>query len=140
MSKIVLFQTIQYIISTQLSSIWTIDRTLSGDTTPEWTWEWWQWRNTPHSPKLTIRLFRVIFRTIVRGVLPLCRDAVRVFCSLSWLGQCMYEQSNIQFMCKWYNDYSLRKQIRQTEFKSKTRQFAFHTDMHPIILPPAKVK
>ena len=33
---------------------------------PEWTWERWQWRGTPHSPKLqhcwnlTIRLFSVI--------------------------------------------------------------------------------
>ena len=48
---------------------------LSGATTPgpEWTWERWQWRVTPHSPKLqhcwnlTIRLFSVIFRTLVRG-------------------------------------------------------------------------
>ena len=38
---------------------------------PEWTWE--QWRGTPHSPKLqhcwnlTIRLFSVISRTLVRG-------------------------------------------------------------------------
>ena len=38
---------------------------------PEWTWERWQWRGTPHSPKLqdcwnlTIRLFSVISRTLV---------------------------------------------------------------------------
>ena len=40
---------------------------------PEWTWEGWQWRGTPHSPKLqqyTIRLFSVISRTLVRRVLP----------------------------------------------------------------------
>ena len=43
---------------------------------PEWTWEWWQWRGTPHSPKLqhywnlTIRLFSVLSRTLVGGVLP----------------------------------------------------------------------
>ena len=35
------------------------------------TWEQWQWRGTPHSPKpqhhwnLTIRLFSVIYRTLV---------------------------------------------------------------------------
>ena len=33
MSKTVLFQTVQYSISTQFSSIWPIDRTLSGATT-----------------------------------------------------------------------------------------------------------
>ena len=74
------------------SSIWPIDSTLSSATTPEWTWEWWQWRGTPHSPKLlhywtlTIRLFNVISRTLIWKVLPLCRDAVGVFCSNSWLG------------------------------------------------------
>ena len=46
---------------------------------PEWTWEWWQWRGTPHSLSrqhywsLTIRL------TLVGGGLPLCRAAVSVF-------------------------------------------------------------
>ena len=46
----------------------------------ERTWERWQWRGTPHSPKLlhywslTIRLFSVISRTIVgRGFTPLQR-------------------------------------------------------------------
>ena len=34
MSKTVLFQTIQFSISTQFSSIWPIDRTLSSATTP----------------------------------------------------------------------------------------------------------
>ena len=34
MSKTVLFQTIQFSISTQFSSIWSIDRALSGSTTP----------------------------------------------------------------------------------------------------------
>ena len=36
MSTTVLFQIIQFSISAQLSSIWLIDRTLSGDTTPSW--------------------------------------------------------------------------------------------------------
>ena len=54
---------------------------------PEWAWERWQWRGTPHSPKLqrywslTIRLFSVISRTLVEKVLSLSRDAVSVFCS-----------------------------------------------------------
>ena len=34
MSKTVPIQSIQFCISTQFSSIWTIDRTLSGATTP----------------------------------------------------------------------------------------------------------
>ena len=34
MSKALLFQVIQFSISTQFSSIWPIDRTLSGATTP----------------------------------------------------------------------------------------------------------
>ena len=53
---------------------------------PEWTWERWQWTCNLHSPKLqhywnlTIRLFRVISRTLFeRVVLPLCREAVGVF-------------------------------------------------------------
>ena len=71
---ILVFQTIQFSISMQLSSIWPIDKTLSRATTPsQWTREWWLWRGTPHSPKLlhywslTIRLFSVISRTLVGG-------------------------------------------------------------------------
>ena len=50
--KTVLFQAIQFRISTKFSSIWPIDRALSGATTPEqWTWERWQYRGTLHYPK-----------------------------------------------------------------------------------------
>ena len=55
--------------------------------------EWWQWRVSLHSLKLlhywnlTIRLFSVITRTLVGGVLPLCRGAVGVFYSPSQLGK-----------------------------------------------------
>ena len=38
MSKTVLFQTIQFSISTLFSSIWPIDRTQSGATTPGQSW------------------------------------------------------------------------------------------------------
>ena len=61
-----------------ICSIWPTDRTLSGATTPDqWIKEWWQWRDTSHSPKLqvyslTIRWFNVIYRTLVG-------DAVGVF-------------------------------------------------------------
>ena len=78
----------------RFSSIWPIDRTLircyhSG---PERTWERWEWRGTPRSPKLqhywnlTIKLFSVISRTHIGGVLTLCREVVGVFYSPNWLG------------------------------------------------------
>ena len=62
------------------SSIWLIDRTLSN-----WTWGQCQWTGTLHFTKLqhyqsfTIRLFIVISRTLMVGVLPIWRDAVSVF-------------------------------------------------------------
>ena len=79
----------------RFSSIQPIDMTLIRcyHCGAEWIRERWQWRGTPHSPKLqhcwnlTIRLFSVISRTlVVRGVLPLCREAVGVFYSPSRLG------------------------------------------------------
>ena len=47
----------------------------------EWTWEQWQWRCTPYSPKrqtysLTTRWFSFVSRILIgNGVLPFCRDA-----------------------------------------------------------------
>ena len=74
--KTVLFEAIQFRISSQFSFIWPIDRTLSGATTPGHSGpgKRWQWRGTPYSLKLQqywslTRLFRVILRTLVmRGV------------------------------------------------------------------------
>ena len=78
----VLFLTIQISISHLFGhslnvkqSIWPIDRTQSGGTAPEpeWTWERRQWKGNPYFPNLqhywslTIRLFSVISRTLVRG-------------------------------------------------------------------------
>ena len=107
--KTVLFQTIQFSMSTifkcqyssisnnskvQFSSIWRIERTLS-----EVIWDRWQWRGTSHSLNLqhywsfTIRLFSVISRTLIGWEeLPLCREAVSVFYSLSWLGHPIRER------------------------------------------------
>ena len=115
---IVLFQTIQFSLYTQLSDqtvLFTTDQfsishlfALSLNVKqlylthrwdpircyhsgPEWIWEWWQWRGTLHSPKLkhywilTIKLFRVISRTVIRGVSLLCRDAVVISYSPSRL-------------------------------------------------------
>ena len=84
MSKIVLFQTILFSISTQFSSIWPIDRTLSGATTPG--------QSGPGSDGnegvlcIPQRLFSVLSRTLIGGVLPLCRDAIGVIYSPNWLG------------------------------------------------------
>ena len=56
----------------------------------EWIRERWQWRGTLHSPKhywsLIIRLFCVIYRTLVGRVLLLCRNAGSVFYRRYWLG------------------------------------------------------
>ena len=40
---------------------------------------------------LTIRLFSVITKTLVREILPLCRGAVNVFYSLNQLGKLRFE-------------------------------------------------
>ena len=78
----VLFQTIQLSISTQFSS----NLTLSGATTPGQSGPGSDGnKKLQHYWSLTIRLFSVISRTLVGGVLPLCRDSVGVFYSPSWL-------------------------------------------------------
>ena len=91
--KIVLFQTIQFSlsmqikcqnnlisilfnISTEFSSIWSVDRTLIRcyHSRPKRIWEWWQWSGTQFSPKLqhkwnlTIRLVSVISRILIVAV------------------------------------------------------------------------
>ena len=92
--KTVLFQAIKFNINTQFSSIRHIDRTHVLPCQDRVNLKWWQWRGTPHSPKLqhywnlTIRLSSVISRTLIGvGVLHLCRKAVSVFYSPSWLGK-----------------------------------------------------
>ena len=74
----VLFQTIQFSISTQFSSLWPIESTLSGASTPGQSGPGCDWNKgvlcMPGS--LTFRLVSVISRTLVREVLLLCRDAV----------------------------------------------------------------
>ena len=74
----------------QHSSIWPIDRTLSGAIT---LGQSGPGRNDnegilQHSWNLNIRLFNIISRILVEGggVLPLCRDAAGLFYSPSWLG------------------------------------------------------
>ena len=73
-------------------SIWPIERTLSGATTPG--------QSSPgsngnegalHIPQRfkaesSLSWFNVIFRTLVVGIIPLYRNAVSLFLSLSWPG------------------------------------------------------
>ena len=68
------------------SSIWPIDRILSGATTPSQSGPGSNGNegvfHIPHSStdwSLNIRLFSVISRTLVEGWLALCRDASSVF-------------------------------------------------------------
>ena len=89
--KTVLFLTIQFNISIQFSSISPTDRTQLGATTPGQSGSGSDTiegvRRIPQSSmnnrSLTSKLFCVISRTLIGGVLPLCRDAIGVFCSLS---------------------------------------------------------
>ena len=85
--KTVLFQTIQNRISTRFSSIWPIRCFHS---MPECTWERWQRRGNPHSPRLQHYWSLTISRPLFGGILPVCRDAVSVFYSPSGLGQSSY--------------------------------------------------
>ena len=84
--KTVLFQIILFSISSHFSSIWPIDKTLSGATTPGQSRpgsdgnEGVLW--IPQSSSIN-----VISRMLVGGVLHLCRGAVGVFYSPSRLGK-----------------------------------------------------
>ena len=75
------FQTIQPGISAQFSSLWPIDRTPSGATTPDQCGPgampmkgYSAFYKAPELLSLYIRFFSI--RTFVRGVLPLCKGAV----------------------------------------------------------------
>ena len=98
----VLFLTIQFSINTQfthtldVSSIWSIDRTLSGATTPGQSEPGNNGNEgvlyIPQSSSLTIRLVIVITRVLVGGVESYphpSRDAVRVFYCPSWMGSAL---------------------------------------------------
>ena len=85
--KIVLFQAIQFRVSTEFSSIWPINKTLSGASTPE------QSKPRSNGSEGVLRVPQSsgiagnspsdclvsYIRTLVEGVLPLCRDAVSIF-------------------------------------------------------------
>ena len=96
MSKTVLFQTIQFSISTQFSSIWPIDRTISGATTSGQSGSGSDGNEgvlcipqsssiTGASPSDCLESY-LEHKNILEGVLALCIEAVSVFYSPSWLG------------------------------------------------------
>ena len=91
----------QFKMSTQFSSIWTIDRTLSCATTPNQSGPGSDVServlHIPQSYSITgtshIRLFIVINRTLVGGeILPLGWEAIGVFYSPSQLGNLLVEE------------------------------------------------
>ena len=88
----VLLQTIHFNVSTQFSPVRPIDGTLSGAL-------------ILGQSGLTIRLFRVILRTLVGGVYSICRDVVGVFYSPSWLGQSKFLRRSVIILE--YSDYCL---------------------------------
>ena len=72
-----------------------------------WTWEQWQWRGTLHSPKLqrylnlTVRLFSVISRTLVAGVLqPPMQRSSRCILQSKPTGQA-FVMAQIAYVCKY---------------------------------------
>ena len=90
--KTVLFQAIHFSISTQFSSIWPIDRTLSGSTTPglsePGSGAMKMYSAFPTAPDYLKPLYLIVqwhIHDTSWRFLPHCRAAVGVFYSPSWL-------------------------------------------------------
>ena len=110
--KTVLCQIVQFNINTQFkcqnntlskpqfSSIWLIDKTLSGATTLG--------QNGWYYYCLTIRLFSVLSRNLIQGVLPLCSDAVSVFYCPNWMGHLFYWVAKKKMMMIYLSGPSMR--------------------------------
>ena len=93
MSKPILFQEIQFSISTQFSSIWLIDMSLSGATTLGQSGSGGNGNEEvlciPQSSSITGTSLSdcLVSGLSLGGGLPLCRDAVDVFYTPNWLGK-----------------------------------------------------
>ena len=95
MSKTVLFQTIHFSLSTQFSSIWSIDNTLSAATTPSQSGPGSDGNKgvlcIPQGSSITGTSPSDCLESYIQntrwGILPLSREAVGVFCSPSRMGQ-----------------------------------------------------
>ena len=127
MSKTILFQTVLFSISTQFSSIWPIDRTLSGATTPGQSGPGSNGNEgvlhipqcssiTGASPSDCLVSYN---RTLVWwwwwGVLLCYRDVVGVFYSPSWLGKiqdgrwCKFCSMTVELDLQWSMKSSSKK-------------------------------
>ena len=102
---IVIFQTIQLSICTQFSSIWLIDRTLSGATTPDPSGPGSNGNEeilhiAKNSSITGVSPSDCLSRTLVEGlVLPLCREAVGVFYSFIRLGHMSLVRGRVLPLC-----------------------------------------
>ena len=92
------------------SLIHPINRTLSFATTPV---NLERWRGAPHFPKLqhyrniTNRLFCVISKKLIGGILPFCRDTVNEFYGPSWQGPLYIHYSHLGFFLRICSDICL---------------------------------
>ena len=97
-----LFQAIQFSISTQFSSLWSIDRALSSATTPGQSEPGRDGnKGVLHIPQSSSITEASASDCLVPyqghslgGVLRLCRDAVSVFFGPSWLGHCLVQNED----------------------------------------------
>ena len=99
----------------QFSSIWPIESTLEGSTTPGQSGPGNDGNEAIfHIPQSSIRMFSVISRTLVGlgGVLPHSRDEGGVFCSLNRLGP------HIKSCSLWFASYFL-----SWKFTKKKKRF-----------------
>ena len=107
---------------------WTIRSYHSG---PEWTWELCQWKGNLHSPNLqdywslTIKLFSVISRILIVGVLLLCRDAVGVFYSHNRLGWFSNRPSSMPLCLSFINSKIIYNLIISCNFYDFRRNQTF---------------
>ena len=128
MSKTVLFQAIQFSISTLFSFIWPIDGTPSSANTPSQSEPEW---GTPHLSKLqhyrnlTIILFSVFNQDTPWwwwGVLLLCREAISIVCSPSQLAN-ENEIVRIYWYCKFKGTWC--KKLKQKACNDPTNVSLF---------------
>ena len=100
----------------------------------KWTWERWQWRGTPHFPKLqhywslTI-LFDIISRTRFGkgGSCPSAEmQSVYSRAPANWAEKSINWFVYLMWRCPWCNGYRRRKWTWWHKFKSWMRLIAFH--------------
>ena len=130
--KAVLFQPIPFNISTQFISIWPIDRTLSGTTTPGQSEPGSHGNDgllripqsssiTEISPSYCLKLYQDIRLAV--GVLPLCREAFGVFYSPSRLGN----------LIDWLVLRAILNHVDSTSIDRWINSYVTHTHTHTYI-------